>query len=617
MRPVMLTEIGVVTPLEYAFGDDYSPSTFKDIVGTSSPEDLHKCVSILEEEVLDIAAYIKEERLKKREKGEEKEEAEKEKKVEEAPAAADAEKEGEQGENEAAAADVEKKKIKLKMERNKQQTKKKENRKKKQKKHTKKICSSSSDDYSDTMDLEWFADDGPIDAKPIASIEPKYDFEVKPIAESKYDFEVKPIRSLDPKCDFEVNPINSVGPKCDFEDDPIELVGPKCDFEAKPVKSLDLKCDFARENEENKILWTSNVLKTYKGAGLLNLGNTGFLNAVLQCFVHTVPLFNLLLHNAHVVPCDLIAGFYLICIFKELIGLSLVYEAYEGRSISPWILVKNLSYFTSGFYKYEQEDAHEFLLCFLNRIESRFSDIVQQVFCIHIVSKLRCCNCGHYSNIYEPLIDVSLEIKDVDILHSVLESFTRVEKLDDPEIKFSCERCKVQVSIEKQWMLYNVLFVAIFHLKRLQNDGSIVQKVEKHVSFPLELDLLLYTDNNQTNNEQIKYDRYAVIVHVGSTSSSGHYYCFICAEPNEWYKFDDSMISRVHEDLVLAEKAYVMFYAKRDTLRFLDFVALQMHNVGTIPKHSLSLPNNHASDVSESNAAAVDTSSSAPRPIFS
>ncbi|PHT96652.1 hypothetical protein BC332_34423 [Capsicum chinense] len=489
--------------------------------------------------------------------GEEKQEAEKEKKVEEAPAAADAEKEGEQGENEAAAADVEKKGDKAE-DGNKEAADKEEGEQKEEKEeaHQKDVvmdiideinnnicvdniphtlliwrCSSSSDDYSNTMDLEWFADDGPIDAKPIASIEPKYDFEVKPVAEFKYDFEVKPIRSLDPKCDFEVKPINSVGPKCDFEAEPIELVGPKCDFGAKPIKSLDLKC------------------------------------------------------------------FYLICIFKELIGLSLVYEAYEGRSISPWILVKNLSYFTSGFYKYEQEDAHEFLLCFLNRLESRFSGIVQQVFCIHLVSKLRCCNCGHYSNIYEPLIDVSLEIKDVDILHSVLESFTRVEKLDDPEIKFSCERCKVQVSIEKQLMLYNVPFVAIFHLKRLQNDGSVVRKVEKHVSFPLELDLLLYTDNNQTNNEQIKYDLYAVIVHVGSTSSSGHYYCFICAEPNEWYKFDDSMISRVHEDLVLAEKAYVMFYAKRDTLRFLDFVALQMHNVGTIPKHSFSLPNNHASDI--------------------
>ncbi|PHT39827.1 hypothetical protein CQW23_18681 [Capsicum baccatum] len=322
--------------------------------------------------------------------------------------------------------------------------------------------SSSSADDSNTMDLEWFTDDGPIDAKPIASIEPKYDFEVKPITESKYDCEVKPIRLLEPKYDFEVKPISLVVPKCDFEAEPIELVRPKRDFEAKPIKSLDLK-----------LVWTSNVFKTYKGAGLLNLGNTCCLNTVLQCFLHTVLLFDLLLHNTHVVPCD----------------------------------------------------------------------------------------------------HVGLEIKDVDNLHSALESFTRAEKLDDPEIKISCEICKMQ-------------------------------KVDKNVSFPLELDLLLYTDNNQTNNsqlEQIKYELYAVILHPGSTSSSGHYYCFICAEPNEWYKFDDSMISRVHEDLVLEEEAYIMFYAKRDTLWFSDFVALQMHNMDTIPKLSFSLPNHHASDVSESN----------------
>ncbi|KAF3665746.1 hypothetical protein FXO38_09416 [Capsicum annuum] len=98
---------------------------------------------------------------------------------------------------------------------------------------------------------------------------------------------------------------------------------------------------------------------------------------------------------------------------------------------------------------------------------------------------LCCCNCGHYSKTYEPLIDVILEIKDADSLHSVLESFTRVEKLDDQEIKYS-------------------------------------------------------------------YERY--------------------------------------------------------------FVALQMHNVDTITKLSFSLPNHHASDVSESNVVTVDKSSSAPRP---
>ncbi|KAM3327055.1 ubiquitin carboxyl-terminal hydrolase 20-like [Capsicum chacoense] len=418
--------------------------------------------------------------------------------------------------------------------------------------------STSDDDDSDTVDSEWFvANDGPIDAKPIAS-------------EFKYDFEVKP---------------STFGPKYDFEVKPITSVGPKYDFKVKPIQTVD-------------------------GTGLVNLGNTCFLNAVLQCFMHTVPLFDLLLRNTHV-PCDRYAGFCLICIFKELIGSSL---AYDGGSLSPWKLVDNLSYFSSGFRKYQQEDAHEFLQCFLNRLESECNDIVQQVFGGRLVSKLRCCNCGHCSNTYEPLIDVSLEIKDANSLPSALESFTRVEKLDYPEIKYSCERCKEQVSIEKQLMLYNAPSVAVFHLKRFQNDGSIVQKVDKHISFPLELDLLPYTENIQSYNEEMKYDLYAVIVHAGSTSSSGHYYSFICAEPSEWYKFDDSTISRAHEDLVLAEEAYIMFYAKRDTLWFSDFGALQLHNVDTIRLLSLSLPNNHASYVSESNASTIDTSSSAPRP---
>ncbi|XP_047261050.1 ubiquitin carboxyl-terminal hydrolase 21-like, partial [Capsicum annuum] len=287
------------------------------------------------------------------------------------------------------------------------------------------IDSSSSSDDSDIVESEWFANDGPIDAKP------KYDFEVKLITQPKFDFEVKPT--------------TSVGPN-DLEAKPIELVGPKYDFEAKPIKSLEPKCDFTRQNEENKPVWTSNImLKTYKGAGLLNLGNTCFLNAVLQCFMHTVPLFDILLHT-HVVPCD---RFCLICVFKELISFSLAYEAYEGRSISPWRFVENLScmlahfvvlnvvkisYFSSGFHKYQQEDAHEFLQYFLNRLESRCSDVVQQVFGGRLVSKLRCCNCGHFSNTYEPLINVSLEIKNANRLYSALESFTRVEKLDDPEI---------------------------------------------------------------------------------------------------------------------------------------------------------------------------------------
>ncbi|KAM3398797.1 hypothetical protein P3S68_002313 [Capsicum galapagoense] len=49
-------------------GDDDSPSTSKDAVETSSSRDLHKRVATFEEAVLDIAAYIKDKRMKKKRK---------------------------------------------------------------------------------------------------------------------------------------------------------------------------------------------------------------------------------------------------------------------------------------------------------------------------------------------------------------------------------------------------------------------------------------------------------------------------------------------------------------------------------------------------------------------
>lgn len=340
------------------------------------------------------------------------------------------------------------------------------------------------------------------------------------------------------------------------------------------------------------------------GAGLSNLGNTCFLNAIVQCFTHTVPLVEGVRSYDHVTPCERnINGFCLICDFRGHIEISL---GSTESVISPWKLVDNLSYFSSSFQRYQQEDAHEFLQCFLDRLESSCSDsmskemiscekndnFVKQAFGGCLVSKLKCCNCGHVSDTYEPSIDLSLEIEDVTTLQAALESFTKLEKIEDPETKFTCENCKGEVSVEKQLLLEETPSVAAFHLKRFKNDGSYVEKIEKFVEFPLELDLQPYTNNSQNSDVELKYELYAIVVHNGFSATSGHYYCFIRSAPDAWYKFDDSKVVRVQEDCVLLQDAYILFYAKQGTQWFSSYLEtikpfLDTRSSNTSPKSVL------------------------------
>ena len=46
---------------------------------------------------------------------------------------------------------------------------------------------------------------------------------------------------------------------------------------------------------------------------------------------------------------------------------------------------------------------------------------------------------------------MSLEIKDVDTLPRTLESFTKVEKIENPEMKFTRDNCKEEESIKSRF----------------------------------------------------------------------------------------------------------------------------------------------------------------------
>ncbi|XP_056862945.1 ubiquitin carboxyl-terminal hydrolase 21-like isoform X2 [Raphanus sativus] len=328
--------------------------------------------------------------------------------------------------------------------------------------------------------------------------------------------------------------------------------------------------------------WSSSLPKINKptgvGAGLSNSGNTCFIASVLQCLTHTVPLLDALRTYKYHNPCN--CGNENFCVLQTLRNHTEHALRSSGYDIKIDRFRDNLNYFSSDFQIDHQEDAHEFLQSFLDKLEkccldpgsrdnsasasvsSQDVNIVHNIFGGRLVSKLRCCNCNSVSETFETSPGWSLEIEDVEDLSSALESFTCVEKLED---QFTCDDCKEKVSKEKQLKFDKLPLVAAFHLKRFKNNGVYMQKIFKDVKFPLELDLLSYMSSNENPQDSTKYHLYAMVEHLGNGIHFGHYSAYVRSAPETWHRFDDAKVWRISEECVLSKDAYMLFYAREGT----------------------------------------------------
>ncbi|XP_037573013.1 ubiquitin carboxyl-terminal hydrolase 2 isoform X2 [Dermacentor silvarum] len=330
--------------------------------------------------------------------------------------------------------------------------------------------------------------------------------------------------------------------------------------------------------------------------GLRNLGNTCFMNSIVQCLAHTRPLLEYCLKDGYVSEINSSTSSMKGALFEAFATLmKSIWRCSNGEyAISPQAFRSQIQKFAPRFMGYSQQDSQEFLHYLLqglhediNRITSRPRHLTTEIddnlsesqkaaeawkrylryddskivdcFVGQLKSTLKCSVCGHKSVTFDPFWDLSLPIpksSDPVTIQQCLSLFTKEEVLDGDE-KPTCSHCKTRQKCTKSFTIHRCPKILVLHLKRFSPSERFRAKLNTRIEFPLtNLDLCPY----MSNSHYVMYNLYAVSNHSGSTYS-GHYTA-TCLHPKsgEWHECNDTKVSEVSASRVVSSEAYVLFY---------------------------------------------------------
>ena len=313
------------------------------------------------------------------------------------------------------------------------------------------------------------------------------------------------------------------------------------------------------------------------GGGLNNMGNTCFLNSVLQSVMFTLPMNNYFLRSNHLRVCKVKNNVCLLCEFCKLCN-----ELQNRRALTPYNIIRNIKLICKHIRIGRQEDAHEFFIYLLDALEksyttfSKFSNskfivdnkgknqrncnLIQNVFGGELSSEVQCMKCKKSSVTIDKFLSISLEILNSDSIERSLDKFCKSELLFGAN-RFLCEHCKQKNDSRKRFLFKTLPNVLVLHLKRFDNYG---QKIQRFIRYPMELDMGKYVVNPQKSSTLeggTKYRLYSILIHNGYSSDSGHYYSFLKSEKG-WYEMNDSYVERVQDNYAMNQAPYMFFYKK-------------------------------------------------------
>lgn len=329
--------------------------------------------------------------------------------------------------------------------------------------------------------------------------------------------------------------------------------------------------------------------------GLANVGNSCYLNSLMQILSHTYELNKFLESD----------------IFKEKINIKKIDSVMliEWNKLREMMWSENCTVAPYGFIKAvqaiamekeqflfcgnDQNDIHEFLLflidCFHNSLarqvnmeitgvkhnkkdelalkcynmmkqmySKEYSEILDLFSGIHI-SEINCLNTGkELSRTPEPYTVLHLSLdNDTKSLNDCLDKYCIKEELKDDNGWFN-ESTNKKMDVKKGIIFWNFPKILIIALKRWNYDG---RKINTLIDIPVN-NFNLFNYISGYNTESYIYDLYGICNHSGS-SMGGHYTAYVKNANNKWYEYNDTMITEIDEDNLITTKSYCLFYRKK------------------------------------------------------
>ncbi|KAL4791199.1 hypothetical protein BDV19DRAFT_313846 [Aspergillus venezuelensis] len=318
--------------------------------------------------------------------------------------------------------------------------------------------------------------------------------------------------------------------------------------------------------------------------GLFNLGQTCYLNVILQTMLHDPILSTYFLGNGHQLHD---------CTVSDCIGCAVAEAFADFHSIDKPEGFAALNLLLASWRAsptlagYQQQDAHEYYQFLVDKLhtsaephgdshEKGCSCFFHRTFYGKLRSSVTCDKCGNVTKTEDPIVDLSLDVQvqakkramggtgtsAMPTLNGCLESFTSPEKLMADV--YNCSGCgNTPQKATKQLRIKKLPAILCMQLKRFEHTFTSAEKVEGRIDFPLSINMLPYTTNPNTTVDKSRYtyDLSSAVVHKGKLDA-GHYYVY-CRQGEEWMLFNDDQVTPVTEAEVLGVDAYLLFYNLR------------------------------------------------------